>query len=102
MEALGFTRRLSECLDDEAYRTLQIALIRNPEQGRIIRGSGGLRKLRWGSASGGKRGGVRIIYYWQPRQSTLFCLYVYRKNVQGDLIPAQVRGLRTLVEEEFG
>jgi hypothetical protein len=90
------------CLDDEVYRALQVALILRPEQGAIIRGSDGLRKVRWAVDAGGKRGGVRVIYHWDPRRSTFFCLYVYRKNVQGDLTPAQVRLLRNVVWEELG
>ena len=51
-------------LDDEQYRALQTALYLRPEQGALIPGGGGLRKLRWGAEGRGKRGGVRTIYYW--------------------------------------
>jgi len=101
VETAVFTRLIRECLADDAYRAFQLALILRPEQGPVIRGSGGLRKIRWATGTSGKRGGVRIIYYWDPVRLTFYCLYVYRKNVQGDLTPAQVRTLRHLVEEEF-
>lgn len=69
----------------------------------MIRGSGGLRKVRW-TAQGegrGKRGAARVIYYWEPARATFYMLYAYRKSEQGDLTPAQVKALRRLVEEEF-
>jgi hypothetical protein len=88
-------------LSAEEYRQLQIALLLRPEQGAVIRGSGGLRKLRWGVAGRGKRGGIRLIYYWEPADELFYMLYVYPKNVQDDLTPSQVRTLRRLVEEEL-
>ena len=97
-----FTRRLGDHLDDEAYRALQIALLLRPEQGPVIPRSGGLRKVRWAAAGRGKRGGVRVIYYWAPAEAVLYMLYLYAKNEQGDLTTAQVRVLARLVREEFG
>ena len=97
-----FTAALRRALDDSAYRALQLALVLRPEQGPVLVGSGGLRKLRWGTAGRGKRGGVRVIYYWDAPSETFFMLYLYAKNVQGDLTAAQLKVLRRIVEEEFG
>jgi hypothetical protein len=88
-------------LDDDDYRALQIALLLRPEQGSVIRGSGGLRKIRWGVEGRGKRGGFRFIYYWDRASETFYMLFLYRKNEQGDLSPVQVRTLARLVREEF-
>jgi len=96
-----FTERLRAALPDDAYRALQVALLLRPEQGALIPGGAGLRKLRWGAPGRGKRGGLRIIYYWAPREGTVYMLYLYAKNEQGDLTPAQVRVLARLVREEF-
>jgi hypothetical protein len=101
VETPVFTSSLRGLLSAEEYRQLQIALLLRPEQGAVIRGSGGLRKLRWGVAGRGKRGGVRLIYYWEPAGELFYLLYVYPKNVQDDLTPFQVRALRRLVEEEL-
>jgi hypothetical protein len=57
--------------------------------------------LRWGAAGRGKRGGARLIYYWEPSEELFYMLYVYPKNVQENLTPAQVRILRRLVGEEL-
>jgi len=102
VETPVFTDAVTTLLTDEEYRRLQIALALRPEQGTIIRGSGGLRKVRWGAAGRGKRGGLRVIYYWDPPEDLCLMLYVYDKRVQGDLTPAEVKVLRQVVEEEFG
>jgi hypothetical protein len=96
-----FTKIITRLLDDESYRGLQIALMLRPEQGPIVRGSGGLRKVRWARAGAGKRGGLRVIYYWAADESAFFMLYAYAKNDQADLTPAQARLLGRIVREEF-
>jgi len=58
-----FTKQLEKILDDEEYRQLQNNLVLNPDSGKIIKGSGGLRKMRWAGSGRGKRGGSRVIYY---------------------------------------
>jgi hypothetical protein len=61
VETPGFTTAVQRHLDEERYRQLQIALMLRPEQGAVIRGSGGLRKISWAPTGMGRRGGVRII-----------------------------------------
>ena len=101
VETPVFTSRLGALLDDESYRALQLALALRPEQGTLIRGSRGLRKLRWGATGRGKRGGLRVIYHWNAREDAAYMLFVYAKNEQGDLTAAQVKALSRLVREEL-
>ena len=96
-----FTREVGKLLGDEEYRAIQLALLFRPEQGKIIPGTSGLRKLRWGPKGKGKRGGCRIIYYWDNKQVAFYMLLVYLKSKQEDLSPAQIRVLGKLVKEEF-
>jgi hypothetical protein len=96
-----FTKVIDRLLDHEAYQGLQIALMLRPEQGPVMRGGGGLRKVRWARPGGGKSGGLRVIYYWAPAEEAFYMLYAYAKNEQGDLTPAQTRELGQLVREEF-
>ena len=96
-----FTRSIATVLDDDQYRSLQLALALRPEQGALIRGTGGLRKLRWSVQGRGKRGGARVIYYWDKATETFFMLFVYTKQEQGDLTPKQVKILGQLVRKEF-
>ena len=101
IETRVFTDLVEKLLDREAYRSLQLTLLLRPEQGPVIPGSGGLRKIRWGADGRGKRGGVRVIYFWEKAKTACYMLFAYRKNQQGDLTAAQVRTLARVVREEF-
>ena len=74
-----FTRQIKEMLSEGEYRALQGALILRPAQGALIRGSGGLRKIRFGLRGRGKRGGARVIYYWHDGEKSL-------RNTAGPLL----------------
>jgi mRNA-degrading endonuclease RelE of RelBE toxin-antitoxin system len=102
IETSVFTRAVVDLFDDEAYRALQLALLLRPELGPAIRNSGGLRKLRWSLKGMGKRGGVRVIYFWDEPSETFYMLYAYSKAEQEDLTAQQLKTLRRLVREEFG
>lgn len=96
-----FSEDVSNELSLDEYRQMQVALMLRPEQGAVIRGSGGLRKIRWHRAGMGKRGGLRVIYYWEAKSEAFYMLTVYRKSKQEELSPGQLRVLRRLVAEEF-
>ena len=80
--------------------TLQIADAA-PRTGPVITGSGGLRKIRWALPGSGKRGGLRIIYYWARTERAFYMVYAYSKSEQGDFTAAQTRELGRLVRQEF-
>jgi len=96
-----FTKEIAKLLPDESYHELQIGLFLRPDAGDLIRGSGGLRKIRWELPGHGKRGGLRIIYYWDV-PDRIFMLLPYRKSRQEDLTPEQLRKLSALVKEWLG
>lgn len=100
LETPVFTRQIQALLSDEEYRLLQLHLSRRPKAGAVIRRSGGLRKLRWSGRGRGKRGGVRVIYYWLKSQRRLLMLLAYSKTEQDDLAPGQLRVLRKLIKKE--
>jgi mRNA-degrading endonuclease RelE of RelBE toxin-antitoxin system len=81
IETRLFTRLVIDYLSDEEYAALQEALMRNPEAGSVIPGSGGVRKLRWAAPGRGKRGGYRIIYYVRHANGVIWMLTMYAKNV---------------------
>jgi hypothetical protein len=73
---------------------LQSFLAEHPENGKVIQGSGGIRKLRWAGSGRGKRGGLRVIYYWWVAKDRISMLMVYPKNERDDLTPSQVKQLK--------
>jgi len=101
VETSIFTRQVQKLLPDDTYRELQIALVKRPDMGTIIVGSGGLRKIRWTAPGRGKRGGVRVIYYWAVTQDRLLMLLIYPKSEQDNLTREQLKILRRIVEEEY-
>lgn len=89
-------------LSDEEYRKFQSQLAANPAMGALIKGGGGIRKVRLAVGSRGKRGGARVIYYWAVRENVILLLYAYAKNVAADLTAKQTAQLARVVKEEFG
>ena len=98
IETSVFTKEITGLLTDEDYRMLQTALMYRPDAGDIIRGGGGLRKVRWHLPGRGKRGALRVIYYWDP-QDMIYLLLPYKKTDQDDLTSEQLKFLRALVKE---
>jgi hypothetical protein len=96
-----FTKRIQELITDDEYRLLQTHLVNRPYVGKIIPGSGGLRKLRWSAGGHGKRGGIRSIYYWFVSQDIILLLYAYPKSKLDDLTPEQLKQLKKIVEKEY-
>jgi mRNA-degrading endonuclease RelE of RelBE toxin-antitoxin system len=101
IETSVFTRQVQKLLNDDTYRELQVALAERPDMGAVIVGSGGLRKVRWAAQGRGKRGGVRVIYYWAVKQERLLMLLMYPKSERDDLTREQLKILRKIVEEEY-
>lgn len=83
------------------YRQLQSRLTAKPQAGALIKGGGGIRKIRVAVGSRGKSGGARVIYYWAVRRAVIVLLYAYPKNMAADLTPKQVSRLAGAVKKEF-
>ena len=98
VETPTFTKRVLALLDDESYAGLQAWLAKHPDAGDVIRASGGLRKIRWAAKGHGKRGGVRVIYYWWTGKDRISMLFVYPKNEMDDLDADQLKQLRRALE----
>lgn len=96
IESAVFTRQVQELLTDEEYAALQWHLASFPQAGDVIQGTGGLRKVRWASGGGGKRGGARAIYFHAASHDQIRMLLIYRKGVKDDLTAAEKKILRKL------
>ena len=80
IETSVFTKQITRFISDEDYRQLQCSLVMNPLAGALIKNSGGLRKLRWQIEGRGKRGGIRVIYYYVTSDNKVFMLVAYDKR----------------------
>ena len=80
-------------------RALQNHLLENPSAGNVIRGSSGLRKLRWAASGRGKRGGARVIYYHYVSAERIYLIYGFVKSEQEDLNPEQIKLLVQLMKD---
>ena len=94
IETPTFTKLLTNLINDDSYSKLQETLTLNPDVGDLIHGSGGLRKIRWSLPGKGKRGGVRVIYYWKTEKEQIIFLLIYPKSVQDNLTNKQLKILK--------
>ncbi len=99
IETPTFSRLLSALLNDDEYRELQNVLVDDPERGDLIKGGGGIRKLRHALPGRGKSGGVRVIYYWMKDDHLVYLLVVYPKSRKDNLTDKEVAILRDFVKE---
>ena len=85
-------------MSDDEYSILQQALLSDPEAGAIIPGSGGVRKLRWGVAGRGKRGGIRVIYFLRTRQGQIWMLTLYAMNVAENISASVLKQIKDAID----
>ena len=96
IETTTFTKLIGSYLSDDEYRGLQGFMLEHPDAGKIVRGSGGVRKLRWAISGKGKSGGIRVIYYWKRADNEVWLLTVYGKS-ERETIPSHI--LRQIAKE---
>lgn len=103
LEAPAFTRHLPTYLDDTEYRALQAFLAENPDAGDVIPGTGGVRKVRWTDQrrGKGKRGGLRVIYYFISDAHQIWLFTIYGKDEADDLTASEKQQLRIAVTDEL-
>ena len=99
IETPTFTRMLIELLTDDEYAQLQSVLVVNPALGDIVKGGGGIRKLRHALPGRGKRGGVRVIYYWLRNDGQIYMLLIYPKSKKDTLTARETAILCEFVKE---
>jgi hypothetical protein len=94
IESSVFSAYVADYLDDDDYAALQAYLSEQSDAGDLVRGSGGVRKVRWARPGGGKSGGVRVCYYVRTRAGQILMLVIYAKNVRASIpgyVLAQLR-----------
>lgn len=103
IELPAFERHRADYLDDEAFRALQVLLMKQPEAGDLVPDTGGLRKLRFADArrGKGKRGGLRVIYYWWDAGLQFWLFTLYDKDEMTDLTTQQRKALKAMIKAEL-
>lgn len=103
VELPAFERHRADYLDDDAFRSLQDLLMKHPEAGDPMPDTGGLRKLRFTDArrGKGKRGGLRVIYYWWTAGFQFWLFTLYNKDEMADLTPQQRKTLKAMIKAEL-
>ncbi|EGP48177.1 type II toxin-antitoxin system RelE/ParE family toxin [Achromobacter insuavis] len=94
-----FTKQITALLSDDEYRGLQMLLVENPERGDLVKGGGGIRKIRYARQGTGKSGGLRAIYYWVSRDDTVYMLVAYPKSRKDGLTREETAILAAKVKE---
>jgi hypothetical protein len=103
VELPAFERHRADYLDDDAFRRLENLLMKHPEAGDLMPDTGGLRKLRFADArrGKGKRGGLRVIYYWWVVGFQFWLFTLYDKDEMADLTPQQRKALKGMIKAEL-
>lgn len=100
IETSLFTKLLPGYLSDDDYRGLQSYLLQKPDAGAIIKGSGGVRKIRWAPSGLGKSGGIRAIYYWKKSEHEIWMLTLYSKSERATIPGHQLKQIAEAIENE--
>ena len=96
-ETTVFRRVVESCMSEDELEAFKYFISRNPEIGDIIRGTGGVRKIRWGIGGSGKSGGARIIYYFMNANHPIYLLTVFKKANKASLNATQKNAMKELV-----
>lgn len=99
VEAPIFSKLVYAYINEDEYAALQWTLAVRPEAGKVIPGSGGLRKIRWSAKGQGKRGGTRIIYYFQKEEGKIWLLTIYAKNEVEKIPTKTLRAIKEALEK---
>ena len=92
-----YERAVRKLLEEEARGEMEEAIVAAPDAAPVIRGTGGIRKLRWAGSGRGKRGGIRAVYFYHAGPNAIYLLTAYAKAEREDLAPADTRALSRLV-----
>jgi hypothetical protein len=101
IETAEYLKQAAKLFSEAERAEIVDVLSSRPEAGDVIQGTGGLRKLRWKREGKGKRGGVRIIYYYHNRTMPLALVYAYAKSAKEDLTPHEKKALTAIIATFF-
>jgi mRNA-degrading endonuclease RelE of RelBE toxin-antitoxin system len=98
-ETESFRRKVSQLLSGNEKDELIVYLSMHPNAGVLIKGTGGIRKLRWARSGRGKSGGVRVIYYFHSQEMPLYLLTLFGKNEKANITKEEKNILSMMVRK---
>ena len=101
IETPVYSRKAERILSEEERDAFAVYISGNPNAGVIVRGSGGIRKVRWAFQGSGKRGGVRVIYFNQLEKGEIWLLTLYAKSERSSIPPAELRALKEEIDRDW-
>ncbi|MDC8445747.1 MAG: type II toxin-antitoxin system RelE/ParE family toxin [Nitrosomonas sp.] len=84
---------------DQTHDEFISFITENPEVGDVIRGSGGMRKIRWSRSGSGKSGGVRVIYFNRMANGEIWLVFIYSKNKQESINTKILKAIKHEIEK---
>jgi hypothetical protein len=100
IETSTFTKLLPNYLSDDDYRGFQSYLLQKPDAGDLVKGSGGVRKVRWASSGKGKSGGLRLMYYWKKSEHEIWMLTLYSKSERASISGHVLKKIAEVIANE--
>ena len=98
-ETLLFLRQAAALWGEDEHAVFVDFIAANPEAGDVIADTGGIRKVRWRRPGSGKRGGVRVIYFYHDDAMPLYLLLVYAKAQRENWTQDEKRRARDLIAD---
>ena len=95
-----FSRKAEDLLIEDEREGFAAFISQNPAAGSVVRGTGGVRKVRWARVGGGKSGGVRVIYYNQLAHEEIWLLTLYAKNERATIPAYELRQIKEAIERD--
>ncbi len=100
IESSLFASMVYDYLSEDDYRAFQQYLMEHPDAGDVVRGSGGVRKVRWARPGSGKSGGVRVCYYIRNQAGQVLLLVIYAKSVRTSISGVVLKQLKELLDDD--
>jgi hypothetical protein len=100
IETPVYSGKVKRLLTDDEQEAFVVFIAQNPRAGSVVRGSGGIRKLRWAQRGRGKSGGVRIIYYNRLENGEIWLLTLYAKSDRSTIPAHELKMLKEVIDRD--
>ena len=100
IETPVFTKKATDLLSEDEREEFAVFISQNPTSGSVVKGSGGVRKIRWARSDSGKSGGVRVIYYNMVEDEEVWLLTLYAKNERSTIPAHELRLIKEAIERD--